>query len=193
MRAERENKHMKRGNEEETMMRDRLAEAIQLRETGRAKQDQAMLEEARTLLLDLVAASPNEAEITYQTAIVHDNLGLERGAIAFYVQTLTQDLSGPDTATKLMKRERAFLGLGSTYRGLGEYQQAEETLRRGLREFPQSRVLQVFLAMILYNTQQHKEAMELVLTNLAETTSDETLQYYKRGISYYALHLDETG
>jgi tetratricopeptide (TPR) repeat protein len=179
--------------EEETLMRDRLAETIQLRETGRAKQDQAILEEARTLLLELVAAYPDEAEITYQTAIVHDNLGMERESIPFYIQTLTQGLSGPDTATKLMKRERAFLGLGSTYRGLGDYELAEETLRRGLREFPQSRPLQVFLAMALYNTQKHKEAMEIALTNLLETTSDEALQYYKRGLLYYASHLDETG
>ena len=90
------------------------------------------------LLLELVAAYPDEAEITYQTAIVHDNLGLERESIPFYIQTLTRGLSGPDTATKLMKRERAFPGLGSTYRGPGEYRQAEETLRRGLREFPES-------------------------------------------------------
>jgi hypothetical protein len=62
-------------------MRDRLAEAIQLRETGRAKQDQAILEEARTLLLELVAAYPDDAEITFQTAVVHDNLGLERESI----------------------------------------------------------------------------------------------------------------
>jgi hypothetical protein len=27
---------------------------------------------------------------------------------------------------------------------------------------------------------------------LMETTSDEKLQYFKRGISYYAQHLDET-
>jgi tetratricopeptide (TPR) repeat protein len=172
-------------------MRERLAEAIHLRETGRARQDQAMLEEARTLLLELVAAYPNEAEITYQAAIVHDNLGLERESIPFYTQTLEQGLSGSDTATKLMKRERAFLGLGSTYRVLGEYQQAEETLRRGLEEFPQSRALHVFLALALYNTQKQKEAMELVLTTLLETTSDETLQYYKRGLLYYASHLDE--
>jgi predicted Zn-dependent protease len=174
------------------MMRDRLAEAIQLRETGRARQDQAILEEARTLLLELAAAYPDEAEITYQAAIVHDNLGLERESIPFYIKTLAQGLSGLDTATKLTKRERAFLGLGSTYRGLGEYQLAEETLRQGLREFPQSRALQVFLALALYNTQQHKEAMELLLTNLMETTSDETLQYYKRGVLFYASHLDET-
>lgn len=173
-------------------MQDRLAQAIRLREEGRARQDQAILEQARAHLLDLVAAYPDEAEITYQTAIVHDNLGLEREAIPFYIRTLEQDLSGVDTATKLTKRERAFLGLGSTYRALGEYQNAEETLRQGLAEFPQSRPLQVFLALALYNTQKHQEAMELLVTNLVETTSDETLQYYKRGLLYYAAHLDET-
>ena len=46
------------------MMQDRLAEAMHLRETGRARQDQAMLEQARTLLLDLAAAYPDDAEIT---------------------------------------------------------------------------------------------------------------------------------
>jgi tetratricopeptide (TPR) repeat protein len=166
-------------------MRDRLTEAIQLRETGRAKQDQAILEEARTLLLELVAAYPDDAEITYQTAVVHDNLGLSREAIPFYLRALSQGLSGSDL-------ERALMGLGSTYRALGEYKQAEETLRRGVKEFPHNRAIQVFLAMTLYNLQKCKEAMELVLINLMETTSDEKLQYFKRGISHYALHLDET-
>jgi tetratricopeptide (TPR) repeat protein len=167
------------------MTRDRLAEAIQLREEGRAKQDQAILDEARTLLLDLVAAYPDDAEINYQTGIAHDNSGLGREAITFYVQALELGLSGPDL-------ERCLLGLGSTYRALGFYQKAEETLRRGVREFPHHRGLQVFLAMALYNTQSYKEAMELLLANLMETTSDEKLQYFKRGISYYAQHLDET-
>lgn len=174
------------------MDRERLAEAIRLREMGRANQDQAVLGEARQLLLGLLAEYPDEAEITYQLAIVHDNLGLEREAIPFYLHTLKQGLYGCDTATNLMKRERAILGLGSTYRGLGQYQEAEEVLRQGLSEFPQSRALQVFLAMTLYNTQQYREAVELALTNLAETTADETLQYYKRGIVFYAQHLDET-
>ena len=80
---------------------------------------------------------------------------------------------------------------GSSYRVLGKYQKAEETLRRGVREFPDNRALQVILAITLYNQQQPKEAMELVLVNLLETTSDEKLQYFKRGLSYYASHLDE--
>ena len=167
------------------MMRDRLAQVIQLREKGRAKQDQSILEEARTLLLELVVAYPDDAEINFQAAVVHDNLGLERESIPFYLRALGQGLSGPNL-------ERCLLGLGSTYRVLGEYQKAEETLRLGVREFPDNRALQVLLAITLYNTQQHKEAMELVLVNLLETTSDEKLQYFKRGLLYYTLHLDET-
>lgn len=167
------------------MERDRLAEAIQMREEGRAKQDQAILEAARTLLLELLAAYPDDAEINFQIAVAHDNLGLGREAIPFYVRSLEQGLSESDL-------ERALLGLGSTYRYLGYYQEAEETLRRGVREFPHNRALQVFLAIVLYNTKHDKEAIELLLTNLMETTSDEKLQYFKRGIMYYAQHLDET-
>lgn len=168
------------------MMRDRLDEAIRLRETGRAKQDRAVLEEARAQLFDLAAAYPDDAEITFQIAVAHDNLGLERESISYYLKALDQGLSGPDL-------ERALLGLGSTYRGMGEYEHAEATLRRGVREFPHNRALQVFLAMTLYNTQQCKEAMELLLITLMETTSDEKLRYFERPISYYARHLDETG
>lgn len=166
------------------MTSERLAEAIRLREAGRAAQDEAVLEQARALLLELAAADPENAEITYQAAVVHDNLGLEREAIPYYKRALDQGLSGPD-------RERALMGLGSTYRILGEYQNAEETLRRGMREFPANRAIQVFLAMTLYNQQSYKEAMEIALRNLLETTSDEKLQYFKRPLDYYATHLDE--
>ncbi|GHO49328.1 tetratricopeptide repeat protein [Ktedonospora formicarum] len=166
------------------MLRDRLAEAIQLREEGRAKQDQAILGQARVLLLELNAAYPDDAEITYQNAVACDNLGLEHESIPYYLRALEQGLAGPDL-------ERALLGLGSTYRGLGQYDKAVETLRRGVREFPDNRALQAFLAMALYNSQQYKEAMEIVFTNLLETTTDEKLLYFKRGLEYYSLHLDE--
>jgi tetratricopeptide (TPR) repeat protein len=168
------------------MMQDRLQEAKYLRETGRARQDQILLEKACTLLLDLVAAFPDDAEVNFQTAWVHDNLGREREAVPFYVRAIEQGLSGKEL-------ERALPGLGSTYRYLGDYQHAEETLRRGLEAFPHNRAFHVFLAMTLYNRQRYSEAMELLLTTLAETTSDETLLYYKRPILGYAPLLDEIG
>jgi hypothetical protein len=61
-----------------------------------------------------------------------------------------------------------------------------------LQAFPQSRVLQIFLTITLYNTHQYREALELALVNLVEMTCDERLQYFKRLILYYATHLDET-
>ena len=94
------------------MTRDRLQEAIQLREEGRAKQDLAILEQARTLLFELLAAYPDDAEINFQQAVAHDNSGFGREAIPFYEKALEHGLSGPDL-------ERALLGLGSTYRALG--------------------------------------------------------------------------
>lgn len=167
------------------MKRELLDKAIQLREEGRAKQDQSILAEVRTMLLDLVFTYPDDAEVNFQTAVAHDNSGLGKEAIPFYVRAIEQGLSGPDL-------ERALLGLGSTYRYLGFYQEAEETLRRGVREFPNHRGLQVFLALSLYNMGKYKESTEILLTNLLETTADEKLQYFSRGIKYYAQHLDET-
>ncbi|QHT61235.1 tetratricopeptide repeat protein [Paenibacillus lycopersici] len=167
------------------MKRERLDKAIQLREEGRAKQNQALLAEVRAMLLDLVSAYPDDAEINYQTAVAHDNSGLGREAIPFYELAIKQGLAGADL-------ERALLGLGSTYRYLGYYKEAEETLRRGVREFPHHRGLQVFLAIALYNTGNYKESTELLLTNLLETTADEKLQYFSKPIKYYAQHLDET-
>ena len=142
---------IEKGFEKTAMMRDRLAEAIQLREEGRAKQDETILEEAHKLLLELSADYPDDAEITFQTAVVHDNLGLEHESIPYYLRALDQGLTGPDL-------ERCLLGLGSTYRGLGEYEKAVATLRRGVQEFPHNRALQTFLAMALYNSQQYREA-----------------------------------
>jgi predicted Zn-dependent protease len=57
--------------------------------------------------------------------------------------------------------------------------------------FPHNRALQVFLAMTMYNLHRYQEAMELILTALAETTSDETILMYKRAILFYAPQLDQ--
>ncbi|WP_257350986.1 tetratricopeptide repeat protein [Pseudalkalibacillus decolorationis] len=74
---------------------------------------------------------------------------------------------------------------------MGQYKEAVEILKRGVTKFPEHRGLQIFYSMALY-TENYNEAMKIVLMNLIETTTDETLQYFKRGISYYAQHLDET-
>ncbi|NOU90609.1 tetratricopeptide repeat protein [Paenibacillus sp. LMG 31460] len=167
------------------MTRDNFSKLIERREEGRAKQDLAILSEVREHLLELLSNYPDDAEINYQTGIAHDNSGMGRQAIPFYVRALELGLSGPDL-------ERCLMGLGSTYRYWGDYEKAVETLRRGAKEFPENRAIQVFLAMALYNSQNYKESVELLVTNLMETTSDEKLHYFKRGILAYNEDLDET-
>lgn len=167
------------------MTRDDLANLIERREEGRAKQDQAILSEVRGQLIELLAHYPNDAEINYQTGIAHDNSGLGREAIPYYERALELGLSGSDL-------ERCLMGLGSTYRYWGNYQKAVEILQRGMKEFPENRAIQVFLAMAMYNSQSYKESVELLIQTLMETTTDEKLQYFKRGILAYTENLDET-
>ncbi|WP_028776282.1 tetratricopeptide repeat protein [Shimazuella kribbensis] len=167
------------------MKQNLLTQAVQLREEGRAKQDLSILARARQMLLVLATSYPNDPEIQFQTGVAHDNSGLGKEAVPYYVKAIELGLSGPDL-------ERCLLGLGSTYRYLGYYQKSVEILQHGVREFPDNRALQAHLSLALYNTEQYKEAVELLMTNLLETTSDEKLQYFKHGLLYYAQHLDET-
>ncbi|MBM7565047.1 tetratricopeptide repeat protein [Paenibacillus sacheonensis] len=167
------------------MNRNELNRLIERREEGRAKQDQAMLAEVREQLLTLLAHYPDDAQINYQTGIAHDNSGLGREAIPYYERALALGLAGPDL-------ERCLMGLGSTYRYWGHYEQAVSTLRRGAEEFPDNRAIQVFLAMALYNRQSYKESVEQLIATLMETTADEKLLYFKRSILGYAEDLDET-
>lgn len=155
---------------------ERLARAVELRQAGKG-------EEAREILLALVNERPEDAEVLYQTAWTHDTLGLEREAVPYYRRALDAGLAGEE-------RRGALLGLGSTYRALGEYVLAEETLRKGVAEFPEDRAMQVFLAMALYNRGQHGEAIGLLLRNLAETSNDARIRRYERAILFYAPDLD---
>jgi len=66
-----------------------LAEAIQLRETGR-------LDEARTALLVLIENDPMNPSIWYQCAWVHDSLGRESEAVPYYTIALELGLLGEE-------------------------------------------------------------------------------------------------
>ena len=159
-------------------LQKRLASAVQLRETQ--KHDQA-----RALLLQLHTEFPDDPQVNYHCAWIHDLLGLEREAIPFYEKAVEGGLSGDEL-------KGALLGMGSTYRCIGEYQKARETFQRALERFPERQEYRTFLAMTLYNLGEHSKAMELLLNTLAETSNAEGVIRYKRAIQFYADKLDET-
>jgi tetratricopeptide (TPR) repeat protein len=156
---------------------EKLASAIKLRESEN-------YEEARQLLLALHSEFPNDPQVTYQCAWIHDLLGLEREAIPFYEKAIQAGLQGNDLKS-------ALLGLGSTYRCIGEYQKSIDTLQQALTLFPGSHEINVFLAMTYYNIRGYAKAMELLLNSLADTSKDEGIQRYQRAIRFYSDKLDQ--
>ncbi|MFC9699902.1 tetratricopeptide repeat protein [Streptomyces sp. NPDC056943] len=160
-----------------------LAEAVALREGGRK-------EEAREALVALAASHPDDAEIAYQTAWAHDVLGLEAEAVPYYERALTEAETGTETGLTEEDRRGALLGLGSTYRVLGRYEDAVTLLTGAVGEFPEDGALRAFLAMALYNTGQHHESVRTLLRLLAATSEDPSVRAYKRAIEHYAEDLD---
>jgi len=156
---------------------EQLEAAVRLREAGE-------LEASRQALLALARERPEDAVVQYQTAWVHDALGLESEAVPFYERALELGLDDADL-------EGALLGLGSTYRTLGRYADAERTLRRGREQFGTGRCFDAFLAMALYNLGRHGEAMELLLSALARSSSEQSIQRYRQAILFYAAKLDD--
>lgn len=159
-------------------MENMLEEALYLRKNGH-------LLESNLIFVQLVREFPKDAYLNYQCAWSFDVLGEESKAVPFYETAISLGLPEKD-------QEGAFIGLGSTYRTLGEYDKSLKTLEQGFKRFPHNRAMQVFLAMTLYNLEEHQQAMELLLKNILDTTNDENIQKYKKAIEFYSDKLDDT-
>lgn len=159
-------------------MEQRLKDAKELRKTGHHKQ-------SNDVLLNLINDYPEDPQINYQCAWSFDLLGEEEKAVPFYKKAIDLGLDGKDL-------EGAYLGLGSTYRTLGKYQESQETFIKGIKHFPGNNALQTFYAMTLYNLKEHQAAMETLLHCLLETSADKDILAYRKAIEFYSDKLDVT-
>lgn len=112
-----------------------------------------------------------------------DLLGKELQAVPFYEKSIQLGLSSKEL-------EGALLGLGSTYRTLGEYEKSKNVFLKGIELFPNNRAIQTFYSMTLYNLNEHTKAMELLLNCLINTTTDDEILKYKKAIDFYSDKLD---
>ncbi|MFT4416435.1 tetratricopeptide repeat protein [Fredinandcohnia humi] len=158
-------------------MRHGLEKALLYRSEGKYK-------ESNEILTRLAKDYPDDPYIHYQCAWSCDVLGLEAEAVPYYEKAILLGLAGEDL-------EGAYLGLGSTYRTLGEYEKSKQTLLKGMELFPENHALRTFYAMTLYNLKEYDRAMELLLRCIVETTVDEKVKSYNRAISFYADKLDQ--
>ncbi|MCM3033385.1 tetratricopeptide repeat protein [Niallia sp. MER 6] len=159
-------------------MRNELAAALKWREDGEYYKSSGVL-------MELVQSYPEDSFILYQYAWSLDLLGEERKAVLFYEKAIQLGLPEAEL-------EGALLGLGSTYRTLGDYEKASDIFSQAIQKYPANRALQVFYAMTLYNLENHAKAMELLLTALVETTMDESILQYKKAITFYSDKLNES-
>lgn len=155
-------------------MNNKLDKALALRKNGNHK-------ESNELLSELVKEFPDDALYNYQCAWSFDILGEEEKAVPFYENAIKIGLPSKDM-------EGAILGLGSTYRALGEYEKSKETFLKGMESFPDNHVIKVFYSMTLYNLKEHSKAMELLLN----TTNDNEILSYKKALHFYSDKLDQT-
>lgn len=159
------------------MKEKELERAIELRREGRLK-------ESSKILINLANEYPDNSIIHYQCAWSFDAQGLEKEAVPYYEKAISLGL--PDEYL-----QEAFLGLGSTYRTLGEYEKSKEVFEKGMVKFTENRALKVFYSMTLYNLREYSKAMEILLTNLAHTSLDENVKRYRKAIDFYSDKLDE--
>ncbi len=154
-----------------------LEDAIRAREQRR-------YDEAERLFSDLLTTHPHDALTNYHYGWMCDVQGNERVAVGYYEKAIDLGLPPEDL-------RGALLGLGSTYRALGEYQKAAARLQRGLVHFPDALEFTVFYAMVLYNLDQHQEAVSRLLHLVADQVPAESIARYQRAIHTYAQDLDK--
>ncbi len=135
-------------------------------------------EGARPILVKLCQEYPEDASLQYRTACAHDTLGLEKEAVPFYEAAIRLGLAGEEL-------QGAYVGLGSTYRLLGEFAKSIEVLLAGSQKFPNSQVLKIFEAMTLHESGRHNLAVAMLLHCVADKPGDHTVALYRRAIQQY--------
>jgi tetratricopeptide (TPR) repeat protein len=158
-------------------IKDKIAAAIELRKNKKP-------EEAIKILVELLQSSPNDPDINYQMEWTCDFMGKESEAVPYYEKAIANGL----------KEDRlgAMLGLGSTYRCLGEYEKSLMIFNQGVSEFPDDRALKVFRALTLYNLGKAEESVSQLLIQLLDTTNDEAIKSYEGAFRFYSDKLNET-
>jgi len=77
-------------------------------------------------------------------------------------------------------------------RTLCQYDKSQIVFEKGIEQFPENKAMEIFYAMTLYNVGKYREAIEVLLTSLAQSTNDSETLSYKTAIEFYADKLDQT-
>ncbi len=150
----------------------------------KAARAEGSFEKAMAILSDENIKTPENASVHLQIAWTHDALGNEGDAIPSYEKAITLGLQGLELVD-------AYLGLGSTYRTIGEYTKSKQIFEQAISKFPDFRPFRVFLSLTLHNLTDHAQAMEILIQELVATTSDDSIKSYSKALLFYSDKLDQ--
>jgi tetratricopeptide (TPR) repeat protein len=153
-------------------------------EKVKAARAEGSFENAMAILKAELAKDPKNSVVNLQMAWTHDALGKEQDAIPAYEKAIELGLQGQDLID-------AYLGLGSTYRTIGEYTKSKEVFDQAIATFPDFRPFRVFLSLTLYNLADHSKAMEILIKELIATTADTSIKDYNGALLFYSDKLDQ--
>lgn len=145
---------------------------------------QDKLEESQELLLALLEEYPHDPLVLFEVGGSYDVMGWEPDAIPYYEQAVQHGLEGDDL-------QECLVCLGSSYRVIGESQEAVDILEDAIDQFPDNNSSKAFLALAYYSNDQVEEAMSTLLELLLKTTKDENILTYYDPLDYYKDNLDE--
>lgn len=149
-----------------------------------ALRKESSFEKTMACLQNLLKTHPNDPMIYYHIAWTHDALGKETDAAPAYEKAIALGLSGENL-------EGALLGLGSTYRCLGDYQNSKRVFAQAMQTFPNNGAFKVFNALTEYNLHNHSEAMYLLIMELVKSSNDPSIQKYAHVLEFYSDKLDQ--
>jgi Flp pilus assembly protein TadD len=137
------------------------------------------IEGAVAQLESLANRFPNVAEIHAQLAWTLDVLGRPGEALPHYEKSVALGLAPNELAG-------ALIGLGMTHRAMGEPDRAVAVLRSARAQFPDNREIDAFLALALHSAGENREAINLLVDALCDTTDDPGINAYQRALRHAA-------
>ncbi len=153
---------------------DEIAAGRQLARDGNA-------EASIALFRALVDRSPHDPRAHYELACAFDREGREQEAVAPYKRALELGLPEPYLQGLL-------LGLGSTLRNVGAYDEAVELLTGAVARYPDYADLRVFLGFALHSAGDHAGALVALLDVILASPAID-LHGYERAVRYYTDEL----
>lgn len=157
-------------------------EAQALLEGAIAQRGAGQVEQAEFALAALCEAHPELPEPWYHLAWARDLQGKEAEAAPAYEQAIALGLLGEAL-------QGALLGLGSTYRWLGQSAEAIATLERGVEAFPEDEAMRVFRALAWHQGGRSDEAVAELLELLVATSAAPRVKTFGKALGYAVAEL----